>query len=158
MKGGQSWAKSGLSQAQVEFFRRQRMVRQQVRESHSMISSHQAGRPLLAALEPNEDPERVPHLRDGAHRERESRRTALAACPDSYRGCARCSTTPTLRCSGSSSARPRNWNFCKVRNRRWICRSSIRWTRSDCRKNWPVWTGHRRIDHEAARQAPPCMV
>ena len=32
--------------------------------------------------------------------------------------CARCSTTPTPRCSGSSSAHRRNWSFCKAQNPR----------------------------------------
>ena len=44
-------------------------------ESHSRLPSHQAGRPLLAAVQPDANPERG---LSGAHRERESRRAALA--------------------------------------------------------------------------------
>ena len=154
-------------------------------ESVSRLSSHQAGRPLLAALQPDANPERG---LSGAHREREPRRAALAvaaqerehaaqahprggvlfragrhgpdargrrdvdraantaACWSGRTSCARCSTTPTPRCSGSSSARRRNWNFCKAQNPRWTSRSFTRLTRSNCQRNWPAWSGRRRVD------------
>jgi uncharacterized cupin superfamily protein len=44
----------------------------------------------------------------------------------------------------SSSARRRNWNFCKVQNPRWTSRSSIRWTRSNCPRNSPAWSGRQK--------------
>ena len=59
---------------------RRRSVRQQFHETDPRLPSHQAGRPALAAVEPDEDPERG---LSGANRERESRRAALAvAAPE----------------------------------------------------------------------------
>src|SRR5205814_4131645 len=52
-----------------------RYVCRQFHESHSKLSSDQPGRSALAALQSDENPERG---LSGAHRERESRRTALA--------------------------------------------------------------------------------
>jgi hypothetical protein len=47
----------------------------EIHETHSRLPSHQAGRPPLAAVQPDAHPERG---LSGAHRERESRRAALA--------------------------------------------------------------------------------
>ena len=52
-----------------------RYVCRQFHESHSKLSSDQTGRSALAALQSDENPERG---LSGAHREGESRRTALA--------------------------------------------------------------------------------
>ena len=56
-----------------------RYVCRQFHESHSKLSSDQTGRSALAALQSDENPERG---LSGAHRERESRRTALAVAAE----------------------------------------------------------------------------
>src|ERR1017187_9931902 len=54
--------------------------------------------------------------------------------------------TRTPRCSGSSSARRRNWNFSKARSPRWTSRSFIRQTRRNCPRNSPAWNGRPKVD------------
>src|SRR5712675_1992742 len=52
-------------------------------------------------------------------------------------------TTPTPRCSGSSSARPRNWNFSPAHRPSPTCRSFTPLTRRNCPRNLPVCHGRR---------------
>src|SRR5438445_13462637 len=59
-----------------------RYVCRQFHESHSKLSSDQTGRSALAALQSDENPERG---LSGAHRERESRRTALAVAAQEFK-------------------------------------------------------------------------
>src|SRR5437773_2287880 len=76
-----------------------RYVCRQFHESHSKLSSDQTGRSALAALQSDENPERG---LSGAHRERESRRTALAvAAQELIDANAECPTSITERRSRS---------------------------------------------------------
>ena len=58
--------------------------------------------------------------------------------------CGRFLTTPTSRCSGSSSARRRNWNSCKARSRRRISPFITPKTRRNSRRNSPGSSGRRK--------------